>query len=82
MRDISALGHFPITVVGQKTYGKGVMQNTYTLSDGSALTITVAYYYPPCGIDYDGEGITPSVIISQKNAQLDGAFEEARKLLK
>ena len=79
MRDISALGHFPITIVGQKTYGKGIMQNSYTLSDGSALTITVAYYYPPCGTHYDGEGITPRVIIPQKNAQLDGAFEEARK---
>lgn len=82
MRDISALGHFPVTIVGQKTYGKGVMQNSYTLSDGSALTLTVAYYYPPCGVHYDGEGITPSVIIKDKAAQLDGAFEEAKKLLK
>lgn len=82
MRDISALGHFPVTIVGQKTYGKGIMQNSYTLSDGSALTLTVAYYYPPCGVHYDGEGIKPNVIISQKSAQLDGAFEEAKKLLK
>ncbi len=82
LRDIGALGHFPITIVGEKTYGKGVMQNSYTLSDGSAVTLTVAYYYPPCGVHYDGIGIKPNVTISNKDAQLRGAFEEAEKLLK
>ena len=31
-------------LVGSKTYGKGVMQNTYQLQDGSAITFTIAKY--------------------------------------
>lgn len=41
------------TVVGENTYGKGCMQVTYPLSDGTALKLTTAYYTPPCGINYD-----------------------------
>lgn len=49
-------------IVGTKTYGKGSMQTTYSLSkygyDG-ALKLTTAHYFPPCGEGYDGIGITP-----------------------
>lgn len=41
------------TLVGETTYGKGCMQVTYGLKDGYALKLTVAYYTPPCGINYD-----------------------------
>ena len=41
------------TLVGENTYGKGCMQVTYGLKDGYALKLTVAYYTPPCGINYD-----------------------------
>ena len=41
------------TLVGENTYGKGCMQVTYTLKDGYALKLTVAYYTPPCGVNYD-----------------------------
>ena len=51
-------------IVGVKTYGKGSMQTTYSLSrygyDG-ALKLTTAHYFPPCGEGYDGVGITPHV---------------------
>lgn len=46
-------------LVGVTTYGKGVMQNTYTLDDGSAVKVTVGYYYPPKSPNYDGIGIKP-----------------------
>ena len=53
-------------IVGVKTYGKGSMQTTFSLSrygyDG-ALKLTTAYYFPPCGEGYDGIGITPHVIV-------------------
>jgi len=81
LRDICAMGYFPVTIVGQTTFGKCVMQNTYTLSDGSAITLTVAYYYPPSGVHFDGEGIAPTVTVKGDAAQLESAFSEANKLI-
>lgn len=54
------------TLVGENSFGKGCMQVTYTLKDGHALKLTVAYYTPPCGINYDVTtegpvGIAPDV---------------------
>ena len=51
------------TVVGQQTFGKGVVQSLYMLSDGSAVKVTIATYYTPNGISIHGEGITPDYII-------------------
>lgn len=50
-------------IVGTKTYGKGVVQNTYKLSDGSGVKLTIAKYYTPNGICIDGIGITPDYVI-------------------
>lgn len=86
MRDFDeTLNLFEVTTVGQKTYGKGVMQNTYAFTDDSAITLTVAYYNPPCGINYDGIGIKPDVQVPESDAgdaQLDAAYLEITKLIK
>lgn len=37
------------TIVGRRTFGKGLVQEQYDLSDGSALRLTVARYYTPLG---------------------------------
>ncbi|TMI94027.1 MAG: S41 family peptidase [Bacteroidetes bacterium] len=37
------------TVVGRRTFGKGLVQDQYELSDGSAIRLTVARYYTPVG---------------------------------
>ncbi len=84
MRDFEALGLFDVTIVGQKTYGKGVMQNTYTFTDNSSITVTVAYYNPPSGENYDGVGVTPDLTVdagSEGDAQLDAAYTEINKLI-
>lgn len=47
------------TVVGTKTYGKGIIQTLFTLSDGSGLKITTAEYYTPKGTTIHKVGITP-----------------------
>ena len=47
------------------TFGKGVMQETYTLSDGSAIKLTTAKYYTPKGTNYDGVGIKPDYEVIQ-----------------
>ena len=51
------------TIVGEQTYGKGVEQNTYTLSDGSALKLTTTVYYTPDHEDINGTGITPDEVV-------------------
>ena len=49
------------TLVGRKTYGKGVVQNVLPLSDGSAIKLTVANYYTRGGNDINLKGIEPDV---------------------
>jgi carboxyl-terminal processing protease len=46
-------------LVGETTYGKGVVQSTFPFSDGSALKITTAKYYTPNGVCIDGVGVKP-----------------------
>jgi len=47
------------TVVGNKTFGKGIVQTILPLDDGSAVKMTVEHYYTPDGTDLHGEGLTP-----------------------
>lgn len=46
-------------VVGEKTCGKGYFQNTFQISDGSAIALSVGKYYTPNGVSLAGVGITP-----------------------
>lgn len=50
-------------IVGNTTYGKGVMQRTYFFSDGSCVRMTVAKFYPPGGVCFDQKGIEPDVTV-------------------
>ncbi|MBC7960659.1 MAG: S41 family peptidase, partial [Vallitaleaceae bacterium] len=51
------------TIVGTTTFGKGVVQGTYELEDGSAVKVTVAKYYTPAGNNIHGIGIEPDIAI-------------------
>ncbi|MBQ1183422.1 MAG: PDZ domain-containing protein, partial [Clostridia bacterium] len=57
----SLLDYKKAVTVGAKTYGKGVVQSTYTLSDGSQVRFTVAKYYTQSGTCVDGIGISPTI---------------------
>jgi carboxyl-terminal processing protease len=46
-------------LVGKKTYGKGLIQSVYALSDGSGLVATVGQYLTPNLTDIDQFGIRP-----------------------
>ncbi len=52
------------TIVGKKTYGKGVIQTLYNLSDGSGLKVTTEEYYTPNHNKINKEGIKPDVEIN------------------
>lgn len=82
MRDFDELyGYFDVTLVGKNTFGKGIMQRTYYLGDGSTITMTVAYYNPPSGENYNGKGIVPDVV-AEPDSQLAAAYAEIYKLVK
>jgi carboxyl-terminal processing protease len=49
------------TLIGTKTYGKGVVQTIFPLRDGSAVKITTARYFTPNGRDINTVGITPQI---------------------
>lgn len=51
-------------IVGERTFGKGLIQTLVPLSDGSAVAVTVAKYQTPSGIDINKIGITPDVKLS------------------
>lgn len=64
------------TVIGTKTYGKGVTQLMHKFSDGSAVKITVTEYFRPNGETVNGIGITPDI-----EAEGEEVLEEALKEL-
>jgi len=58
------------TIMGTKTFGKGVVQTIYPLPDGSAVKVTTARYLTPRNRDINHLGITPDVIVVEnKHAQ-------------
>ena len=52
-------------LLGDKTFGKGLIQTLTNLSDGSGLAVTVAGYLTPSGRDIQGQGIRPDRILDQ-----------------
>ncbi|GAC1538645.1 MAG: hypothetical protein NVS2B17_12840 [Candidatus Velthaea sp.] len=54
------------TLVGTKTFGKGVVQSLYNLPDKGALKITTARYVTPLGRDIHHKGIVPDVTVDQR----------------
>ena len=48
-------------LIGNNTYGKGVVQRTYFLSDNSCIRFTIAEFLPAGGVCFDGEGLAPDV---------------------
>ncbi len=50
-------------LVGQRTFGKGVVQRVFPLSGGAGLRLTVAQYYTPKGRDLNGRGLEPDLVV-------------------
>lgn len=53
------------TLMGQKTYGKGIVQRLYPLSDGSAVKLTISKYFTPSGDYIHEKGIEPDIVIEE-----------------
>lgn len=74
------------TIVGEKTFGKGSVQDLIKLEDGSSLKLTIAKWLTPLGRSINGEGITPDVEVGltteDYNKDLDPQLDKALELLK
>jgi carboxyl-terminal processing protease len=70
------------TLIGTKSFGKGIVQNIYPLGDGTGVKITIAKYYTPAGNYIHGEGITPDIEIEEEeNSKEDKVLEKAIEVL-
>ncbi|MCG2693927.1 S41 family peptidase [Candidatus Parcubacteria bacterium] len=73
-------------LVGEKTFGKGSVQDYTEYKDGSALKMTIALWLTPNGTSIDGEGIEPNYVVEYteddyKNGE-DPQLSKAKELLK
>ena len=70
------------TIVGTKTYGKGVVQQLVDLQDGTYLKITISEYFTPKGRNIQKKGIEPDVTVEyEKNEQDENADNQLEKAL-
>lgn len=58
-------------IVGERTFGKGSVQNVIPLPDGTGLKLTVALYYTPSGKSIQAEGIVPDFEVLWENPRED-----------
>ena len=62
------------TLLGTKTFGKGLVQSVRPLGDGSGLAVTIAKYLTPSGRDINKEGIPPDVTVELSEKQLEDLY--------
>lgn len=76
-------------LIGEKTFGKGTMQEMHTLPNGASIKITVGKWFPPLGEDIDHKGIEPDIVVpldteaftNGKDNQREKAIEEMKKII-
>jgi carboxyl-terminal processing protease len=83
--------HKRAQIVGEKSFGKGSVQATYDLSDGSGMHVTIAKWILPKGDWINGKGITPEILVQNPESDVantvdieknDKQLQKAFELLK
>jgi len=70
-------------IIGEKSFGKGSVQELIELSDGSAVKITVAKWLTPNGRAINGDGITPDIVLTaSEDIKDDNQLNRAVEFLK
>ena len=72
--------HHRAIIVGEKSFGKASVQNIIPLEDGSAIKITVAYYYTPSGKLIHGKGIDPDIKVAMDERTWEKLAQTIRKM--
>lgn len=74
------------TIVGETTFGKGVVQDVIGLRDGSSVKITTAEYFPPSGESINKKGVKPDVEIEfeqdPNDPEADNQLEKALEIVR
>lgn len=73
------------TIIGEKTFGKGTVQNVINLPDGRTLKVTVARWFMPSGKSIEQQGVSPDKTVTMnaddtdagRDPQMDAAIAEA-----
>lgn len=73
-------------LMGEKSFGKGSVQEIKNLSDGAQLKVTIAHWYTPGGVNINKEGIKPDTEVKLStedyNLSRDPQLEKALESLK
>ena len=79
--------HGVATILGEQTFGKGTVQEVDSYSDGSIFKFSVAQWLTPSGLNINGVGLTPDIVVKttiddlagRTDSQLKRAIEEIVK---
>lgn len=74
-------------ILGTTTFGKGIVQKIFAISDGSAVKLTISHYYTPGGADIHGVGIAPDEeleldVDAYLNDGTDNQMNRAKEILR
>ena len=82
-------------LIGNKTFGKGVVQRIKQMSDGSGFKLTTSEYFTPNGTNIHGIGIEPDIVVDlpedveeigvdnlEQDTQLKTAIEKMKEIIK
>ena len=64
--------HQRATLVGERTFGKALVQSIDPLDNGAALELTIARYYTPSGADISNVGVVPQIHAVRRPAHAAG----------
>ena len=70
------------TVVGEKSFGKGSVQEVVPVNDETSIKITIANWLTPKGVWISKQGITPDVIVKNTSTKVDAQMNKALEILK
>jgi carboxyl-terminal processing protease len=74
--------HHRATLVGERTFGKAVVQSIDVLHNGAALELTIARYYTPSGADISNVGVAPQIhAVDNARTPQDEALATALRVL-
>jgi len=74
--------HRRATLVGERTFGKALVQSIDPLDNGAALELTIARYYTPAGEDISNVGVVPQIhAVDDRRTPTDDALTTALRVL-
>ena len=69
------------TIIGEKTFGKGSVQEVVKVDDETSIKITVANWLTPNGATISGSGIEPDISVKKTSSKTDTQLQKAVEFL-